>query len=102
MIREGFFLDEKLSECSFETRLLFLGLWLLADREGKLEDKPKRIGVQVFPYEHAKLEINKMLDELEKYAFIKRYEKNDMKIISIKNFTKYQSIHPKEARSVLP
>jgi hypothetical protein len=25
-----------------------------------------------------------------------------MKIISIKNFTKYQSIHPKEARSVLP
>ena len=49
-IKPGFFTNEQLAECSFAARLLFVGLWTLADREGRLEDRPRRIRAQVFPY----------------------------------------------------
>ena len=42
-IKPGFFANENLAECDPLARLLFAGLWCLADREGRLEDRPKRI-----------------------------------------------------------
>ena len=42
-IKPGFFKNEFLAEMPCEVRLLFIGLWTLADREGRLEDRPKRI-----------------------------------------------------------
>jgi len=42
-IKPGFFRNEMLAECSPLARLLFAGLWCLADRFGRLEDRPKRI-----------------------------------------------------------
>jgi len=38
-IKPGFFKNEIIAEMPTETRLLFIGLWLLADREGRLEDR---------------------------------------------------------------
>ena len=48
-IKPGFFLNEELVELPFSTRLLFIGLWTLADRDGRMEDKPKRIKMSLFP-----------------------------------------------------
>ena len=48
-IKPEFFLDEELAELSPLTRLLFVGLWTLADCEGRLEDRPKRIRAQLHP-----------------------------------------------------
>ena len=48
-IKPSFFTNEDLVELPFEDRLLFIGLWTLADREGRLEDRPKRIKMAVFP-----------------------------------------------------
>ena len=42
-IKPGFFKNEDLLDLPYEYRLLFVGLWTLADREGYLEDRPKRI-----------------------------------------------------------
>jgi hypothetical protein len=42
-IKPAFFKNEQLVELGMSTRLLFIGLWCLADREGRLEDRPKRI-----------------------------------------------------------
>ena len=42
-IKPGFFDNETLGELPALTRLLFIGLWCLADREGRLQDRPKRI-----------------------------------------------------------
>jgi len=39
-IKPGFFMNELLPEIELLGRLLFIGLWLLADREGRLEDRP--------------------------------------------------------------
>jgi len=32
-------------------RLLYPGLWMLADREGRLEDRPLRIKAEILPYD---------------------------------------------------
>src|SRR5262245_30051913 len=52
-IKPGFFRNEDLAAFPFQHRLLFAGLWLLADREGRLEDRPKRIHADLFPYDPA-------------------------------------------------
>ena len=48
-IKPGFFKNELLAEMPPETRLLFMGLWCLADREGRFEDRPKKIKMELFP-----------------------------------------------------
>ena len=48
-IKPAFFKNETLVELPVETRLLFIGLWTLADREGRLEDRPKRIKMEIYP-----------------------------------------------------
>ena len=55
-IKPSFFTNEDLVELSFETRLLFIGLWTLADRAGRLEDRPKRIKMAVFPADSVDVE----------------------------------------------
>ena len=42
-IKPAFFKNELLAELDAFDRLLFIGLWCLADREGRTEDRPKRI-----------------------------------------------------------
>jgi len=83
------------------TRLLFAGLWLLADREGRMEDKPGKIKAQLFPYHDA--DINTMLRSLTDGGWLIRYasESGD-KFIQIVNFKKHQHIHPDEKISVFP
>ena len=61
-IKPGFFKNEELAECSLAARLCFPGLWLLADREGRLEDRPKRIKGELFPFDT--FEVGPLLDEL--------------------------------------
>ena len=50
-IKPGFFKNDTLAELEFAARLLFIGLWGLADRAGRLEDRPKKIKAEVFPYD---------------------------------------------------
>src|SRR5262245_4448792 len=51
LLKPGFFTNEDLVELPPAARLLFAGLWTLADREGRLEDRPKRIKLAVLPYD---------------------------------------------------
>jgi hypothetical protein len=99
-IKPGFFMNEDLAECDLPARLLFIGLWCLADREGRLEDRPKRIGAFVFPYED--YDVDALLNQLHEHGFILRYEVDGGKYIQIINFKKHQNPHPKEAASVIP
>ena len=50
-IKTGFYKNDQLAECSLAARLLFPGLWMMADRDGRLEYRPKRIKAEVFPYD---------------------------------------------------
>lgn len=99
-IKPGFYMNENLIECSFAARLLYPGLWMLADREGRLEDRPKKIKMHIFPADS--IDVNDLLLELENYGFIKRYEADGKKVISIPNFLTHQSPHGREQDSILP
>lgn len=99
-IKPGFFSDAELLDCDIWVRMLFAGLWTLADREGRLLDKPKQIGVDLFPRD--RLDINAGLSELAEHGLIVRYEVDGVQIIQVKNFAKHQNPHKDERASILP
>lgn len=94
-IKPGFFKNEALAEVPMSARLLFIGLWCLADKDGRLEDRPKRIKAELFPYDS--IEIDQQLSRLQSAGFIMRYEVGDLKVIQIINFSKHQRITGTEA-----
>jgi hypothetical protein len=98
-IKPSFFSNEELSECSAHARLLFIGLWCVADREGRLEDRPRRIRAEVFPYEP--LDVDKLLVELAEAGVVLRYRIDESPYIQILNFLKHQSPHGKERPSTI-
>ena len=61
-LKPDFFRDEDLAELPHWIRLLYAGLWSIADKEGRLEDRPKRIKIDIFPYD--KVDICEGLDKL--------------------------------------
>ena len=101
-IKPGFFQNEYLAELGPYCQLLFEGLWLLADREGRLEDRPKRIKAEIFPYYD--IDVNELLDNLcqNKERFIIRYEVDGEKFIWIPNFKIHNNPHPNEKPSIIP
>jgi hypothetical protein len=99
-VKPGFFQNEQLAELPFEARLLFIGLWCMADREGRLEDRPKRIKMQVFPADS--LDVEPLLAGLERQGLIERYEAHGIECIQIPAFLEHQHPHPNEQKSTLP
>jgi hypothetical protein len=99
-IKPGFFKNDQLADLPFEFRILFQGLWCEADREGRVEDRPKRIKAEVFPYDQ--VDVDAGLDALQNAGFIVRYEAEGRRCIEVLNFSKHQNPHKKEARSSLP
>lgn len=99
-IKPGFFTNELLVELSFEYRLLFIGLWTLADKDGRLEDRPKRIKMNVFPADN--VDVDAGLSDLQRQGFLTRYVVDGVACIQIINWDKHQSPHHTEKASVLP
>ena len=100
-IKPGFFKNEVLGTRDPLVMLLFAGLWCLADKAGRLEDRPIRIKAEIFPYRE-KLDINRYLTELEQLGFVRRYSVGDLALIQITNFHKHQHPHHTEKESELP
>lgn len=98
-IKPGFFKNEDLAECSPWARLCFAGLWVLADRDGRLEDRPKRIKGELFPFDS--VEVEPLLQELVRFKFIVRYETDGMKAIQVSEFQRHQTPHYSEKPSVI-
>lgn len=98
-IKPGFYKNEDLAECSVWARLIFPGLWMLADREGRLEDRPKRIKGELLPFDSQ--EIDPLLQELQHFGFLVRYENSEGRFIQILKFAEHQQPHYSEKPSVI-
>lgn len=96
-IKPGFFANEELAECEPLARLLFAGLWCLADREGRLEDRPKRIRAELLPYDIC--DADDLLNQLQARGFILRYTHGEGRFIQVLKFDAHQNPHMKEAKS---
>ena len=105
-LKPEFFEDEHLAELPFEARLFFAGLWNFADKAGRLEDRPARLKVKIFPYD--KVDVEKCLELLSKpkngigRSFIQRYETNNERYIQIVAWDKHQKPHHTEKASQIP
>ena len=99
-IKPGFFANEDLAECEPLARLLFAGLWCLADREGRLEDRPKRIRAELLPYDAC--DADDLLNQLQARGFILRYSHGEGRFIQVLKFDSHQNPHMKEAKSTIP
>jgi len=82
-------------------RLLFIYLWMLADREGRLEDRPKRICKQALAYDDD-VDADAILSRLHSAGFLKRYSVGGVGYIQILNFVKHQSPHGTERDGQVP
>lgn len=99
-IKPGFFVNADLVQLPPLVRLLFIGLWCMADRAGRLKDSPMTIKLTVLPGDDC--DVDQMLDALAAHDFIVRYQVDDAHYIQVQNFTKHQSPHIKERESTIP
>lgn len=90
ILKEGFFRNYDLACLPPLARILFQGLWCMADKEGRLVDQPPRIKADVLPYDDC--DIAPFLDSLHTLGFIARYEVSGRRFIQIVNFVKHQSL----------
>lgn len=100
-IKPALFKNEILGVADPMATLLFEGLWLLADKAGRLEDRPLRIKGELFPYRDG-LDIEGLLRFLAVEGFIVRYSVAAKRYIQVDNFDKHQNPHRNEPESVIP
>lgn len=101
-IKPGFFTNDRLAEKHPLTRILFAALWPIADREGRLEDRPKKIKALCLPFDDH--DVDAALDDLAAGddPFLIRYEVEGRKYLQLVNWHRHQSPHVREPESVIP
>lgn len=102
-IKPAFFDNDTLGNLEPLVRLLFIGLWCIADREGRLEDRPRRIKKTLLGYDDVTAEeTSGMLQQLADNDFIIRYSVDGVNYIQVTNFCKHQNPNMKEKASEIP
>jgi hypothetical protein len=100
-LKPGLFKNEELGTAEPLYTVIFEGLWTLADREGRLEDRPLRIHAEVNPYRPSAGTMQ-ALDWLCARRFIVRYRVGGVALIWIPAFLDHQNPHIREPASILP
>lgn len=93
-IKPSFFQNEDLGELSPIDRLFFIGLWTVADYKGCVEFRPKRLKVQLLPYDECDSE--QLARNLEKSGHVTLYSVNGQRYLKVINFEKHQNPHKNE------
>lgn len=96
LIKPSFFLDERLIPIGGDASFFLVGLLFLADKEGRLEDRPLKIRAQIMPYGSG--DGASMLDTLQMGGLISRGEG----FIQVEGFDTWVSPFPTEKESLIP
>lgn len=101
-IKPRFFQNDELGELDPLSRLLFIGMWTIADFKGCIEYRPKMLKAQLLPYDECNIEV--LVTNLEQSRFIQFYSVQGKRYIKIINFEKHQNPHKneREAGSEIP
>lgn len=103
-IKPGFLENEDLATADPLISLLFAGLWMMADREGRLEDRPLRFKAKLFPLreDYTVAQITEHVRYLGAKRFVCSYEVAGRKLLCINEWKKHQNPHHQEKPSTLP
>ena len=104
-VKPDFFDSGTLAKISRNARLTFVGLFTLADDEGRLRDLPKKIAGELFPYDDdvTAAQITTWLDELASVGSLVRYSVRGDKFMAIPSWRNHQKIdHPTASRIPAP
>lgn len=96
-IKPSFFQNDALGELPPLARLLFIGMWTIADFKGCLEFRPKRIKAQLLPYDECDVEA--LTSALDQSRFVTIYSVAGQRYVKITNFEKHQNPHPNEKKT---
>lgn len=99
-VKPEFFTSESVCSVSPLARLLFIGLWCEADREGRLKWKPKTLKIRYLPVDSC--DILSVANELISEGMISVYEIDGHSYCDIPSFKSHQVINNRERESVLP
>lgn len=96
-IKPSFFQNEDLADLSPLARLAFIGMWTIADFKGCIEFRPKRLKVQLLPYDECDME--QIAAALDKSGFIRMYSVGESRYLKIIGFERHQNPHKNERDS---
>mgnify|MGYP003655479986 CR=1 FL=1 len=103
-VKPEFFVHAEIADLEREIglpiRLAYIGLWCAADRDGKFKWTPRRLGVQILPYDNVDFEA--IMDALEGAGFIEKYEVGDNTYGCVPSFPRHQVINNREVDSSIP
>jgi hypothetical protein len=106
-IHPDFFRDDDLAKLPPMARLLYAGLWVYADRDGRIEYNPTRLKADIFPYDLEYDFISGITLLAQKKPsngspFIIFYPCNDHWYVQISTWGKWQHPHATERKSSIP
>lgn len=96
-VKPEFFTSEDIISLSPFARLLYIGMWCEADREGRFAWKPNTLKLRYLPADN--IEIYSLCDEIVAAGLVVTYGDG---LAFIPSFSKHQSINPREAASTFP
>lgn len=94
-VKPDLFESGSLADTPIEARYLFIGLWTMADDEGRLRDLPKLIQSRVFPLddEVTLADVTGWLDHLVRVGSLCRYAVDGVALLHIPAFRIHQVIN---------
>lgn len=102
-IKPGFFESEDPAKVGFPQRLLWIALWTLADREGRLQYRCSRIKKYAFGFDAVTIEqLDQWVKDLHAAGLIVLYPVGNVEVIQCVNFKKHQKPHYKDPESEFP
>ncbi len=99
-IKPEFFTSEDIVSLSPLARLFYVSLWCEADREGRLEWKPKTFKLRYLPGDDCS--VDALGQELIDSGLVLLYEVDGKVYAEIPSFTKHQIINNRESESQIP
>jgi len=98
-IKPEFFEDEELAELTPHARLFFIGTWMMADKNGVLENRPKLLQARIFPYESgATADVSRLIPTLVSGGYLASFDADGKSYLWIPTFHRHQRITGKEAQ----
>lgn len=99
-IKPEFFTSEDIVSLTPLSRLFYVALWCEADRDGRLQWKPRTLKMRYLPADDCDIEA--MAKELTSSGLVVLYEVDGKTYAEIPTFCQHQVINNREADSVLP